>query len=79
MHCFVSICWWYVYVSGYLLYVTCQSLFLSLQVAQKYISDPVLFYRDDIDGKVKFDIRYIVMLLSVKPLKVSDSLGHRDL
>lgn len=48
-------------------------LSLSLQIAQKYISDPVLFHREDIDGKVKFDIRYIVMLLSVKPLKVSDA------
>ncbi|KAG0721345.1 Tubulin--tyrosine ligase-like protein 12 [Chionoecetes opilio] len=39
-------------------------------IAQKYISDPVLFLREDIDVKVKFDIRYIVMLLSVKPLKI---------
>lgn len=46
-----------------------------MQIAQKYISDPVLFHREDIDGKVKFDIRYIVMLLSVKPLKVSGSLS----
>lgn len=41
------------------------------KIAQKYISDPVLFHREDIDGKVKFDIRYIVMLLSVQPLKVA--------
>ncbi|KAG7169029.1 tubulin--tyrosine ligase-like protein 12 [Homarus americanus] len=41
------------------------------KIAQKYISNPVLFHREDIDADVKFDIRYIVMLLSVEPLKVA--------
>ncbi|GFO03608.1 tubulin--tyrosine ligase-like protein 12, partial [Plakobranchus ocellatus] len=40
------------------------------KVACKYIEDPVLFYREDIGAKVKFDIRYMVLLSSVKPLKV---------
>jgi len=39
------------------------------KIAQKYLHDPVLFYRDDV-GQVKFDIRYIVLLSSVQPLKV---------
>ena len=37
---------------------------------QKYIEDPVLFHRPDIDGGVKFDVRYVVLLASVKPLKL---------
>ncbi|XP_045597076.1 tubulin--tyrosine ligase-like protein 12 [Procambarus clarkii] len=41
------------------------------KIAQKYITTPVLFHREDIDASVKFDIRYIVMLLSVEPLKVA--------
>ncbi len=40
-----------------------------LKVACKYITDPVLFHREEI-GKVKMDIRYVVMLVSVKPLVV---------
>nr|XP_033324359.1 tubulin--tyrosine ligase-like protein 12 [Megalopta genalis] len=39
------------------------------KIAQKYIADPVLYERPEI-GKVKFDVRYVVMLKSVKPLKV---------
>lgn len=39
------------------------------KVACKYVHDPVLFTREDI-GNVKFDIRYIVMLSSVSPLKL---------
>lgn len=40
-----------------------------MQVACKYVEDPVLLDRDDI-GKVKFDIRYVVLLRSVQPLKL---------
>ena len=40
-----------------------------LKVACKYITDPVLFHREEI-GNVKMDIRYVVMLVSVKPLVV---------
>ncbi|KAL8559513.1 hypothetical protein ACOMHN_037177 [Nucella lapillus] len=39
------------------------------KVACKYVSDPVLFDRGDL-GKVKFDVRYIVLLRSVQPLKL---------
>ncbi|XP_076657468.1 tubulin tyrosine ligase-like 12 isoform X2 [Halictus rubicundus] len=39
------------------------------KIAQKYITNAVLFERTEI-GKVKFDVRYVVLLKSVKPLKV---------
>lgn len=39
------------------------------KIAQKYISTPVLFTRSNI-GKVKFDIRYVVLLKSIEPLIV---------
>jgi tubulin--tyrosine ligase-like protein 12 len=39
------------------------------KIVQKYLHNPVLFDRPEI-GKVKFDIRYIILLQSVKPLKV---------
>ena len=39
------------------------------KIAQKYLHNPVLFRRPEI-GAVKFDIRYIILLKSVKPLKV---------
>lgn len=39
------------------------------KLAQKYVENPVLFYRDDANGKVKFDVRYVVLLSSVAPLK----------
>lgn len=39
------------------------------KIAQKYITRPVLYNRPDIN-QVKFDIRYVVLLKSVKPLRV---------
>lgn len=39
------------------------------KLAQKYLFNPVLFNRDDV-GRVKFDIRYVVLLKSVTPLQV---------
>uniref|UniRef100_UPI00398E36F9 tubulin--tyrosine ligase-like protein 12 isoform X1 n=2 Tax=Pristiophorus japonicus TaxID=55135 RepID=UPI00398E36F9 len=40
------------------------------KVVCKYIENPVLFDREDIEGLVKFDIRYIVLLRSVQPLQI---------
>ncbi|KAM3587746.1 uncharacterized protein V6R79_013179 [Siganus canaliculatus] len=39
------------------------------KVVCKYIEDPVLFSREDV-GMVKFDIRYMLMLRSVEPLRL---------
>ncbi|XP_030029619.2 tubulin--tyrosine ligase-like protein 12 [Manduca sexta] len=39
------------------------------KIAQKYIENPVLFDRADI-GRVKFDIRYVIILKSVDPTEV---------
>jgi tubulin--tyrosine ligase-like protein 12 len=39
------------------------------KIIQKYIHYPVLFHRPDV-GAVKFDVRYVVMLSCVKPLKL---------
>nr|CAI5838496.1 unnamed protein product [Callosobruchus analis] len=38
------------------------------KIAQRYIASPALFYRPECEGSVKFDIRYVVLLKSVKPL-----------
>lgn len=40
------------------------------KIAQKYITNPVLFFRPDCEGNVKFDLRYVILLNSVKPLEV---------
>uniref|UniRef100_A0A8C6UD46 Tubulin tyrosine ligase-like family, member 12 n=1 Tax=Neogobius melanostomus TaxID=47308 RepID=A0A8C6UD46_9GOBI len=39
------------------------------KVVCKYIEEPVLFHREEV-GLVKFDIRYMLMLRSVKPLRL---------
>ncbi|KAJ8898299.1 hypothetical protein PR048_003659 [Dryococelus australis] len=41
--------------------------FTGPKIAQKYIEDPVLFYRPEC-GNVKFDVRYVVLLKNVHPL-----------
>lgn len=38
------------------------------KIVQKYIEKPVLFYRPDSKGKVKFDVRYVILVTSVEPL-----------
>ncbi|XP_077296850.1 tubulin tyrosine ligase-like 12 [Arctopsyche grandis] len=40
------------------------------KIAQKYIENPVLFYRPDCESKVKFDVRYVILLKSVHPLRL---------
>lgn len=39
------------------------------KVVSKYIESPVLFLREDV-GKVKFDVRYVVLLRAVQPLRL---------
>ncbi|XP_041636464.1 tubulin--tyrosine ligase-like protein 12 [Cheilinus undulatus] len=39
------------------------------KVVCKYLKDPVLFHREEV-GMVKFDIRYMLMLRSVQPLRL---------
>ncbi|KAK7129723.1 hypothetical protein R3I93_019386 [Phoxinus phoxinus] len=39
------------------------------KVVSKYLEDPVLFHRDEV-GMVKFDIRYMLLLRSVEPLRL---------
>jgi tubulin--tyrosine ligase-like protein 12 len=38
------------------------------KIVQKYVENPVLFHRPDAGGKVKFDIRYVILVTSVEPL-----------
>lgn len=38
------------------------------KIAQKYIEDPVLFNRTEIEGRVKFDIRYVILLKGTDPV-----------
>ncbi|KAI8791781.1 tubulin--tyrosine ligase protein 12 [Biomphalaria glabrata] len=40
------------------------------KVACKYIENPVLFHRSDVEADVKFDIRYLVLLTSIEPLQL---------
>ncbi|XP_055908082.1 tubulin--tyrosine ligase-like protein 12 [Eupeodes corollae] len=39
------------------------------KIAQKYIERPVLFHRPELDARVKFDVRYVILLKSVLPLE----------
>lgn len=40
------------------------------KIAQRYIDRPVLFRRIELNLSVKFDVRYIILLRSVNPLRV---------
>lgn len=39
------------------------------KIAQKYVEDPVLFERQELGGKVKFDVRYVILLKDVENLE----------
>ncbi|KAL5281777.1 TTLL12 family protein [Megaselia abdita] len=39
------------------------------KIAQKYIENPVLFFRNELNAKVKFDIRYVILVKRVQPLE----------
>ncbi|CRK89274.1 CLUMA_CG003033, isoform A [Clunio marinus] len=41
------------------------------KIVQKYIENPVLYNRPEVGGKVKFDVRYVILLTSTEPL-----IGH---
>ena len=56
----------YTYVTSNLAMIV-KLAYTSPKVVQKYIERPVLFYRGDV-GRVKFDIRYVILLKSVEPL-----------
>lgn len=51
-------------------YFGTKCLFYSFQIACRYIDDPVLFDFMD-SGMHKFDLRYMVLLHSVDPLRLS--------
>jgi len=46
-----------------------RQMFSTPKIVQKYLHSPVLFDRPEI-GQVKFDVRYVLLLKSVSPLKV---------
>jgi len=46
-----------------------KQMFSTPKIVQKYLHDPVLFERPEV-GKVKFDVRYVLLLKSIAPLKV---------
>ncbi len=46
-----------------------KQVFTGPKIVQKYLHHPVLFHRPEI-GRVKFDIRYILLLRSTQPLTV---------
>ena len=50
-------------------YLVFKQVITGPKIVQKYLHDPVCFERPEI-GQVKFDIRYIILLRSTKPLKV---------
>ena len=63
----------WLYVCVHIMYVCMCVTVLSVratQVACRYITDPVLFYRDDVGGYVKMDIRYVLLLKCVQPLEL---------
>lgn len=39
------------------------------KIAQKYIENPVLFKREELNAQVKFDVRYVLLVKRVKPLE----------
>lgn len=39
------------------------------KICQLYITNPVLFERPECNGKVKFDLRYVILVKNVKPLE----------
>ncbi|UJR27284.1 hypothetical protein I4U23_008579 [Adineta vaga] len=40
------------------------------KIACKYVSSPILLQIPEIDGGVKFDVRYVLLLRSIRPLKL---------
>lgn len=40
------------------------------KIVQKYVENPMLFYRPTSNGKVKFDVRYVILLKNVEELEV---------